>query len=184
MRDCNFLARRFRMEVEYDDRRSLAGVVDECVDDLPRRVRRVEVERAEKIQDSNLDAVTRLDDGDSMSRCPGARVRRADDGFTPREVIADSVAAIRVVAKRDDVGARGKQPICELRGDACAVGDVLAVDDADVRAEIVAQAREASFDRAPAGDAEDVRKEEESQFRTSVAAGRSSIETWLPASFV
>jgi hypothetical protein len=89
-----------------------------------------------------------------------------------------------VVAESDDVGARGKQPIGELRGDACAVGDVLAVDDADVRAELVAQAGQASFDCAPAGDAEDIREEEESQFRRSVAAGRSSIETWLPASFV
>ena len=68
--------------------------------------------------------------------------------------------------------------------DAGAVGDVLAVDDADVCAELVAQAGQAFFDRAPAGDAEDIREEEESQFRTSVAAGRSSIETWLPASFV
>jgi hypothetical protein len=71
-------------------------------------VRRIEVERAEKIQDGNLDAVTRFDDGDSMPRRPRARVSRADDGFAPREVVADSVASIRVVAESDDVGARGK----------------------------------------------------------------------------
>jgi len=89
-----------------------------------------------------------------------------------------------VVAERDHVCARSEQLVGELRGNAGAVGDVLAVDDAEVRAELVAQAPKAIFDRAPAGDAEDVREEEESQFRTSVAAGRSSIETWLPASFV
>jgi hypothetical protein len=89
-----------------------------------------------------------------------------------------------VVAERDHVGACGKQLVRELRGDACAVGDVLAVDDAEVGAELFAQAGQTFFDRAPAGDAEDVGEEEESQFRTSVAAGRSSIETWLPASFV
>jgi hypothetical protein len=89
-----------------------------------------------------------------------------------------------VVAKRDHVGACSEQLVSELRRDAGAVGDVLAVDDAEVRPELVAQAAKAIFDGAPAGDAEDVREEEESQFRTSVAAGRSSIEMWLPASFV
>jgi hypothetical protein len=45
-----------------------------------------------------------------------------------------------VVAQRDHVGTCGEQPIGELGGDAGAVGDVLAVDDADVRAELFAQA--------------------------------------------
>jgi hypothetical protein len=89
-----------------------------------------------------------------------------------------------VVAERDHVRACCEQLVGELRGDARAVGDVLAVDDADVGAELVAERRQAFFDSAPAGDAEDVGEEEESQLRTSVAAGRSSIETWLPASFV
>jgi len=89
-----------------------------------------------------------------------------------------------VVAERDHVGARCEQAVRELRGDARAVRDVLAVDDAEVGTELVAQAGKPIFDGAPAGDAEDVREEEESQFRTSVAAGRNSIETWLPASFV
>jgi hypothetical protein len=172
------------MEVEHDDRRSLAGVVDECIDDLPRRMGRVEVERAEEVQDCNLDAVARFDDRESMTRCPSSGVRRTDDRFAPCEIVADSFAAIRVVAERDHVGACGEQLVSELRGDTGAVGDVLAVDDAEIRPELLAQAAKAIFDRAPAGDAEDVREEEESQFRTSVAAWRSSIETWLPASFV
>jgi hypothetical protein len=89
-----------------------------------------------------------------------------------------------VVAERDHVGACGEQLVSELRGDAGTVGDVLAVDDAEIRSELLAQAAKAIFDRAPAGDAEDVREEEKSQFRTSDAAGRSSIVTWLPESFV
>ena len=89
-----------------------------------------------------------------------------------------------MVTERDHVGARREQTVRELRSDACTIGDVLAVDDADVGLEFLAQACEAFLDGAPAGDAEDIRKEEKSQFRTSVAAGRSSIETWLPASFV
>jgi hypothetical protein len=89
-----------------------------------------------------------------------------------------------VVAERDDVGARGEQLVGELAGDPGAVGDVLAVDDADVCGDLFTQSRKALFDGASAGDAEDVRKEEKSQFRTSDAAGRSSIVTWLPESFV
>jgi hypothetical protein len=126
------------MEVQHDDRRELARFVDECVDDLPRRVRCIEVERAEKIQHCNLDAVARFDDGESLPGSPGACVRRTNDGLAPREVVADSVSAIRVVAERDHVGAGGKQFVRQLRGDACAVGDVLAVDDADVGTEFVA----------------------------------------------
>jgi hypothetical protein len=125
-----------------------------------------------------------LDDGESVARCPGACIRGTDHGFASREVVADSFAAIRVVAERDHICARCQQLVRELRRDACAVGDVLAVHDAEVGAELVAQTGQAFLDGAPAGDAEDIGEEEESQFRTSVAAGRSSIETWLPASFV
>jgi hypothetical protein len=44
-----------------------------------------------------------------------------------------------VVAERDRVGARGEQPVGELRCDPDAVGDVLAVDDADVGAELLSE---------------------------------------------
>jgi hypothetical protein len=90
-----------------------------------------------------------------------------------------------VVAERDHVRACGEQAVGELGRDARAVGGVLAVDDANVRRELLAQARQLRLDGATAGDAEDVCEEEESQFRTSSdAAGRTSTDTWLPASFV
>jgi hypothetical protein len=89
-----------------------------------------------------------------------------------------------VVAERDHVGARGEQLVRELGRDAGAVGDVLAVQDADIRSELLPQPVQASFDGAPSRGAEHICEEEESQFSTSDAAGRSSIETWLPASFV
>jgi hypothetical protein len=89
-----------------------------------------------------------------------------------------------VVTERDDVGARGEEPVGELPGDAGAVGGVLAVDDAAVDVELFAQSRQPLLDGAPAGDAEDVGEEEDSQFRTSDADGRSSTDTWLPESFV
>jgi hypothetical protein len=82
-----------------------------------------------------------------------------------------------VIAERDGVGARGEQSLRELGRDACAVRDVLAVDDADVGVELLAQAGETLFDRPAPRDAEDVREEERSQLRTSAAAGRSSTDT-------
>jgi hypothetical protein len=42
-----------------------------------------------------------------------------------------------VVAERDRIGARGEEAVGQLRGDADAVGDVLAVDDADRGVELV-----------------------------------------------
>jgi hypothetical protein len=89
-----------------------------------------------------------------------------------------------VVPERHDVRARREQLVGELRRDAGAVGDVLAVHDADVGIELRAQRGQSLLDGASARDAEDVREEEKSQLRMSDAAGRSSIETWFPASFV
>jgi hypothetical protein len=82
-----------------------------------------------------------------------------------------------VVAERHDVGAGREQLLGELRRDAGAVGDVLAVDDARVDAELLTQARKTLLDRPPARGAEDVGEEEDSQLRTSAAAGRTSIDT-------
>jgi hypothetical protein len=45
-----------------------------------------------------------------------------------------------VVTECDHIGARRKQTIRELRGDARTIGNVLAVDDADVGPELLAQA--------------------------------------------
>jgi hypothetical protein len=69
-----------------------------------------------------------------------------------------------------------EHPVGELRRDADAVGEVLAVEDAEVGAQLLAQAAQSLFDRTPARDADDVGNEKDSQGRVSVAAGRSSIE--------
>ena len=89
-----------------------------------------------------------------------------------------------MIAECDDVCAVGEQALGELRRDARPVSDVLAVDDAHVDVELLAQTGQASRDRPAPRDAEDVGEEENSQLRTSAAAGRSSTDTWLPASFV
>jgi hypothetical protein len=82
-----------------------------------------------------------------------------------------------VVAERDHVRARGEELLRELRRQAAAVGCVLAVDDAEVCAELVAQARQMLFDGLPARGADDVRDEEELQCGASVAAGWTSTVT-------
>jgi hypothetical protein len=65
-----------------------------------------------------------------------------------------------VVAERDDVGARGEQPVAELRRQPAPVRRVLAVDDAEVDAELLAQRRQPALDRLATRAAEDVRDEE------------------------
>jgi hypothetical protein len=89
-----------------------------------------------------------------------------------------------VVPERHDVRAGGEQLVGELAGDAGAVRRVLAVDDAEVGAELLAQRRQSLLDGAPAGDAEDVREEEDPQFRTRDADWRMVTDTWSPASFL
>jgi len=69
-----------------------------------------------------------------------------------------------VVAERDRVGAGGEQLVGELRGDAHSVRHVLAVDDAEVDLELLAQGREALLDRAPAGGGNNICDEQNSQY--------------------
>jgi hypothetical protein len=89
-----------------------------------------------------------------------------------------------VVTEGDHVGARLEQPRGELRRDPDPVGDVLAVDDAEVDAELLLQARQALRDRTPPGRPDDVTDEEDSQRTEGTAAGRTDSETLLPLSCV
>ena len=89
-----------------------------------------------------------------------------------------------MVAERDHVRAGGEQPLRELRRDPDSVGDVLAVEDAEGDIELFAQARQPFLDRAAARRADDVSDEEDLQRSERVAAGRTSSETLLPASWV
>jgi hypothetical protein len=76
-----------------------------------------------------------------------------------------------VVSERDHVGAGGEDLLRDLRSDAEAVGSVLAVDGAEVDAELLAEVRQQSFDRAGARCSVDVGDEEELYGIASVAAG-------------
>jgi len=88
-----------------------------------------------------------------------------------------------VVSERDRVGARGEELLREARRQSDAVGGVLAVDNTGVDVELFTERPEALLDGPPSGRTEDVGDEEEPQ-GDSVAAGRTSTATWLPASFV
>jgi hypothetical protein len=88
-----------------------------------------------------------------------------------------------VVPEGDRISAGGEHLVRKFRRDSDSVGEVLAVQDADVGVQLLTQRRKALLDGAPAGDADDVCDEEDPQGRR-FAAARSSIETWLPASCV
>ena len=93
-------------------------------------------------------AVGGWDDREAAARRLGREVRRADDAIGGGEVGRDLLAAPGVVAERDRVGAGGEEALGELRRDADAVGDVLAVDDAERGVELGPQGRRAG-PRAP-----------------------------------
>ena len=89
-----------------------------------------------------------------------------------------------MVAERDRIGTDREQPLGELGCDPDAVGDVLAVDDAEVDAELVAETGQPFLQRLSAGSADDVADEEDPQrgppLRNEPAAGKTSIATLLP----
>jgi hypothetical protein len=89
-----------------------------------------------------------------------------------------------VVPERDHVCAGGQDPGGELGRDPDAVRRVLAVDDADARAELLAQRTQPFFQGTPARGADDVADEEDLQRTENDAAGRTDSDTLLPASCV
>jgi len=161
----NLLARRLGVEVDDDDRSCGARLVDEHVDDLPRRDGCVEEELPEQVEDGDADTVACLHHGEAAAWSLGARVRRPDHALAPGEVGGDPAPPVGVVAERDYVRPRSKELVGELPRDAGAVGGVLAVDDREVGLVALAQRREVLLHRAATRDAEDVREEEDLQGR-------------------
>ena len=129
----------------------LARLLDELVDELEHRDRRLQEERAEHVDHGDGRPVAAA--GAPSGPRPGAaaekfagRITRSELG----EVGLDLGAPPGVVAERDHVGAGGEQPLGELRRDPDAVGRVLAVHDAEADAELLAQRRQPLLDRPPA----------------------------------
>ena len=103
--------------------------------------RGLEEERAEQV-DHRRPGCRRAAGTTASPRARGAARACSRAGSTRSdrlEVRRDLRAPPRVVAERDRVGAGGEQLVGEPRRDPDAVGGVLAVDDADVDLELVAQ---------------------------------------------
>ena len=81
-----------------------------------------------------------------------------------------------MVAERDRIDAGGQHLVRELRRDPHAVREILAVQDAEVDVQLVAQGGETVLHGPPAGNADGVCDEQDSQGRR-LAAARSSIAT-------
>jgi hypothetical protein len=89
-----------------------------------------------------------------------------------------------VVACGENVRAGCKELLRELRGQPEPVGGVLAVDDAEVGAELMLQLCESGLDRAPPGRREDVREEKNPQGVARALAGCTWMCTCWPLSCV
>src|SRR6266542_122375 len=89
-----------------------------------------------------------------------------------------------MVAESERVGPGGKEAVGQSRSQARAVGRVLGVDHAEADVQLVFEPRKPFLDGRPARRPEDVGDEEDLQGIESVAAGCTSIATWLPASWV
>jgi hypothetical protein len=107
--------------------------------------------KTEQIED--CDAV---DDDQLLAGRAPRQVRGAHDAIALLQVRDDLAAAPDVIAERDRVGARLEHLVRELRRDPDAVGEVLAVEDAEAGAQLLLQRRQAFFHRTPAGHADDV----------------------------
>ena len=88
-----------------------------------------------------------------------------------------------MIAERDRVDTGGQHLGRELRCDPDAVREILAVQDGEVGVQLVAQCRETLLHGPPAGNADGVCNEQDSQGKR-LAAARSSMATWFPASCV
>jgi len=160
-RERDLLARRLGVDVDDDHRRRLACLLHQLVDDLPHAVRGIEEERTEEIDDRDGGAVACLDHGEPAAGRLALEVRGAHDRRRRGQIGADLLAAPRMVAKRERVRAGCEEALGKPRRDADAVRDVLAVDDAGVDLEALAQVGQQRLDRVAAGATHNVADEQQ-----------------------
>jgi hypothetical protein len=151
------------MEVDHDHLRLGASLLHEVVHELERADRRLHEKSSLEVHDRDRGAVGRLDHHEPSPRGGGAEVRRPHDPLGAFEVVVDLAPAPDVIAEREDVGSRREQPLRQPRRDPGAVRDVLAVDDAEARVQLLLEPRETLLDRGTARRAEDVGDEEDLQ---------------------
>jgi Glycosyltransferase family 87 len=183
-RQGDLLAGRLGVEVHHDDPGLPSRLGDEVVDDLEEADRRPEEERAEQVDHGHARTVLGgHDDQAAAGRVRGeiggshhpVRLVQVRDQFLP---------APCVVAQRDRVGAGAEDPLGQLGREARTVGGVLRIDDAEVRFELVPKSAQPVLERPCTRGAEDVGDEENLYGMARVAAGWTSMATWLPASCV
>src|SRR5256885_587993 len=109
-----------------------------------------------------LRSVARSDEREPSARSALRHVRRPDYPLALLQVRNDLAATPGVVAEGDRVDPRREHLVGELGRDADAVREVLAVEDAKIRAQLLAQRWEPLLDCAPAWHADRVRDEENS----------------------
>jgi hypothetical protein len=103
----------------------------------------LEEERALKVDHCDSRAVARADDRQSTPRdAVAAEVRRPQNPVGLLEDRNDVAVPPRVIAERHDVGTDGQETRRDLRRQPHPVGCVLAVDDAEVDVELVAELRQ------------------------------------------
>jgi hypothetical protein len=89
-----------------------------------------------------------------------------------------------VVAGRENVGAGSEELLRQLRGQPEPVGCVLAVDNAEMGAELVPELWQPRLDGAASGRSEDVCEEKDSQGVARALAACTSMCTCWPLSCV
>jgi len=149
------------VEVDDDDRRLSAGLLDELVDDLERRLGDLEEQPTHQVEDGHRRAVRSRRDGERAAGRMAREVRGTEHALRRIEIWQQLAARPGVVAERHDVRARREQPVGQLGRDAPPVGRVLAVHDAEVDGEVGTQPREPFLQGAAARRAEHVRDEEQ-----------------------
>ena len=110
-RDGDLLARRLGVEVDEDDARLLARLLDERVEHLERADRRGHEQDALKVEHSDRSAVRRRHDRQPAARRARGEVRRPDHAVGALEVGRDLLPPPDVVAERERVGPGREQSV-------------------------------------------------------------------------
>ena len=155
-RERDLLARRLGVEVDDDDGRRAPRLLDEAVGGEERALERIEREDPEQVD--HRDTVVHRE---AAAGRPRRHVRGSQDAVGAREVRREVLLPPGPVAERHDVGAAREQLVGELRGDAASGRCVLAVDDAEVDAELLAERRQAHLDGATTRSTEHVGDEQD-----------------------
>jgi len=156
----DLLAGRLGMHVDEHVVGLAAQLLQDLVDLEERDTTRAQEDIAAEVHHCEAHAVA-LDDRPSAPRLRRQVVRRADDRMVGVQVRVDLTAMERMVAERDDIGARGEQLVGDLGRDAQAARGVLRIDDQEGRFVVGAQLRQEAQECAATDPTHHVAHEED-----------------------